>query len=370
MSDYDEPLFQQVIASAERADRDVVRMVSGNPDWEPPAALREGLREAAEAAPSDLQYPPAPGLSDLRERLAARHGVARRRVLVTAGATEALSLGIARALSRDAGDEVVVVDPTYPYYPAQIDLHGGEVVRVPAAPDGGLDAAAVRAAVGPETAGVVLTDPNNPTGAVYDPESVRAVLDCAADHDALVVRDEVYDAYDLSGGFESALDLEVETGAEVVVVSAASKTFAVTGLRLGWAILPEAHVDPVRRRHLLTTVAASRPAQVATLRALRETDAAYGERGRERLRERRDRFCAALDDVGADYLPPQGAFYILAELPGVAGDLDSVERLIDEAGVAGMPGAAFGSAAEGTVRFSLTTDRIAEAAERLRAYLG
>jgi aspartate/methionine/tyrosine aminotransferase len=368
VSDYDEPLFQQVIASAERADRDVVRMVSGNPDWEPPAALREGLREAAEAAPPSLQYPPAPGLVDLRELLAARHGVARRRVLVTTGATEALSLGIARALSRDAGDEVVVVDPTYPYYPAQIALHGGEVVRVPAAPDGGLNAAAVRAAVGPETAGIVLTDPNNPTGAVYDPESVRAVLDRAADHDALVVRDEVYEAYDLSGRFESALDLKTE--AEVVVVSAASKTFAVTGLRLGWAILPEAHVDLVRRRHLLTTVAASRPAQVATIRALRETDAAYGKRGRERLRKRRDRLCAALDDVGADYLPPQGAFYVLAELPGVTGDLDSIERLINEAGVAGMPGAAFGSAAAEMVRFSLTTDRIEEAAERLRAYVG
>jgi aspartate/methionine/tyrosine aminotransferase len=368
VSDYDEPLFQQVVASAESADRDVVRMVSGNPDWEPPAALRAGLREAADAPPPDLQYPPAPGLTELRELLAARAGVARRRVLVTAGATEALSLGIARALSRDAGGEVVVVDPTYPYYPAQTRLHGGTVVRVPAAPDGGLDAGALCDAVGPETAGVVLTDPNNPTGAVYDPESVRAVLDCAADHDALVVRDEVYEAYDLSGRFESALDLDAE--AETVVVSAASKTFAVTGLRVGWAIVPEAHVDAMRRRHLLTTVAASRPAQAATLRALRETEETYGERARERLRERRDRFCAALDEVGATYMPPDGAFYVLAELPGVAGDLDSVERLIDEAGVAGMPGAAFGAGAEGMVRFSLTTDRVDEAAARLRAYLG
>ncbi|MFB6167815.1 MAG: pyridoxal phosphate-dependent aminotransferase [Haloferacaceae archaeon] len=368
MSDYDEPLFQQVIAYADDADRDAVRMVSGNPDWEPPAALRAGLREAADAPPAELQYSPAPGLADLREAIAARHGVARRRVLVTAGATEALSLGIARALSRGAGDEVVVVDPTYPYYPAQTRLHGGTVVRVPAAEDGGLDAEAVRDAIGPETAGVVLTDPNNPTGAVYDPGAVRAVLDGAAAHDALVVRDEVYDAYDLSGAFESALSLASD--AETVVVSAASKTFAVTGLRVGWAIVPEAHVDALRRRHLLTTVAASRPAQVATLRALEATDGAYAERARERLRDRRDRFCAALDDVGATYVPPRGAFYVLADLPTVPGDLASVERLIDEAGVAGMPGEAFGSAAEGTVRFSLTTDRVDEAARRLRAYLG
>ena len=367
MSDYDEPLFQQVIAYAEDADRDVVGMVSGNPDWEPPAALREGLHEAADAPPADLQYPPAPGLPALRDAIADRHGVARRRVLVTAGATEALSLGIARALSRGAGGEVVVIDPTYPYYPAQIDLHGGEVVRVPAAPDGGLDPGAVRDVVGPQTAGVVLTDPNNPTGAVYDPGAVRTVLDHAAAHDALVVRDEVYDAYDLSGGFESALDLA--TDAEVVVVSAASKTFAVTGLRIGWAIVPEHHVDTIRRRHLLTTVTASRPAQVATLRALDGTDETYTEDARERLRDRRDRFCAALDDAGADYLPPRGAFYVLADLPNVAGDLESVERLIDEAGVAGMPGAAFGSAARGMVRFSLTTDRVDEAASRLRAYL-
>jgi aspartate/methionine/tyrosine aminotransferase len=135
-------------------------------------------------------------------------------------------------------------------------------------------------------------------------------------------------------------------------------------------VVPEAHVDAVRRRHLLTTVAASRPAQVATLRALEATDERYGERARERLRDRRDRFCAALDDVGADYLPPDGAFYVLADLPAVSGDLASVERLIEEAGVAGMPGDAFGSAAEGRVRFSLTTGRVDEAAERLRAYLG
>jgi aspartate/methionine/tyrosine aminotransferase len=366
VSDYDEPLFQQVIAYADDADRDVVGMVSGNPDWEPPAALRAGLREAADAPPADLQYSPAPGLPELREAIATRHGVARRRVLVTAGATEALSLGIARALARDAGDEVIVVDPTYPYYPAQTRLHGGTVVRVPAAPDGGLDPVAVSEAVGPTTAGVVLTDPNNPTGAVYDPKAVRAVLDVAASHDALVVRDEVYDAYDLSGAFESAVELDSD--AETVVVSGASKTFAVTGLRIGWAIAPEAHVDALRRRHLLTTVTASRPAQVATLRALRATDKAYAEQARERLRDRRDRFCDALDLVGADYRPPNGAFYVLADLPAVAGNLASVERLIDEAGVAGMPGAAFGSAAEGLVRFSLTTSRIDEAAERLRAY--
>jgi aspartate/methionine/tyrosine aminotransferase len=367
VTDYDEPLFQRVVAYAADADRDVVGMVSGDPDWGPPDALRAGLHEAADAPADDLQYPPSPGLTDLRDLLAARHGVARRRVLVTSGATEAVSLGVARALDRDAGDEVVVVDPTYPYYPAQTALHGGTVRRVPAGPDGGLDARAVCEAVGPDTAGVVLNDPNNPTGAVYDPDAVRAVLEHAADHDALPVRDEVYDAFDLSGRFESALDLDAPPG---VVVSAASKTFAATGLRVGWAVVPAAHVDALRERHLLTTISASRPAQVAVVRALRETDDDHGERARERLRDRRDRLCAALDAVGADYRPPRGGFYVLADLPGVAGDLASVERLIDEAGVAGMPGEAFGPGAEGLVRFSLTTDRVDAAAERLRAYLG
>jgi aspartate/methionine/tyrosine aminotransferase len=369
MTDYDEPLFQRVVAYAADADRDVVGMVSGNPDWGPPEALRAGLRDAADAPAADLQYPPSPGLPDLRDLVAARHDVARRRVLVTAGATEATSLGIARALGRDAGDEVVVVDPTYPYYPAQTALHGGTVRRVPAAPDGGLDERAVREAVGPATAGVVLNDPNNPTGAVYDPDAVRAVLERAADHDALVVRDEVYDAFDLSGRFESALDVDTDAPPGVVV-SAASKTFAATGLRVGWAVAPAAHVDALRERHLLTTISASRPAQVAVARALRETGDDYAERARERLRDRRDRFCAALDAVGGDYRPPRGGFYVLADLPGVAGDLASVERLIDEAGVAGMPGEAFGPGAAGLVRFSLTTDRVDAAAERLRAHLG
>jgi aspartate/methionine/tyrosine aminotransferase len=362
---YEEPLFQRVIEYAAAADRDVIDMVSGHPDWEPPAALREGLETYASADRGAFQYGPSEGLEDLRAGIAARRGVDASRVLVTNGAAEANHIATAEALDRDAGSEVLVTDPVYPYYPGRTTLLGGTSTRVPVRADCHVDVEAMREAASPETAAILLNTPNNPTGAVYRREAVAELAEIAAEVDAVLVVDEVYDHFDYTGRFESAVTLDRDN---VVVTTSFSKSFAITGFRVGYTVLPDPLVDAVRTRHTLTTIAASRPAQAAVLAALRETPPSYHEAVRETIRERIAAFTAALDDAGAAYVEPEGAFYVLARFDGVPGTLDNVTRLIDDVGVAGMPGAAFGDAYDEWFRFTMCTDRVEEAADRLAAY--
>jgi aspartate/methionine/tyrosine aminotransferase len=362
--DYDTPLFFHVMQYAAAADGDVIDLVSGGPDWEPPDALREGLRRYADVDPSEFQYPPSAGLRPLREEIAARRGVDVDRIVITNGAGEANYLAMARALEREAGDEILLTDPVYPYYPGKARLLGADVTLVPVADDGVLDVDAMAEAAGADTAAVLINSPNNPTGAVYDADTVAAMADLAEDHDALLISDEVYDHYDYTGRFESALATDSE---HAVVTNSFSKSMAATGLRVGYAVFPPALIEAAKTRHMLVNVTGARPSQAAVLRALRETGPEYYEASRDRLRERIGAFTDALDAAGAEYLNPDGAFYVFARFEGFPGTLSNVERLVDEAGVACMPGETFGTHDE-WVRFALVTPRATAAAERLADY--
>ncbi|WP_254764676.1 pyridoxal phosphate-dependent aminotransferase [Natrinema marinum] len=362
---YETPLFFRVMEYADAADRDVVDMVSGNPDWEPPEALREGLREYADLEPDRFQYPPSEGLLELREEIAARRGVDAEQVVVTNGTGEANYLAMARALERDRGDEVLLTDPVYPYYPGKTTMLRGRQSYVETDESGQLDPEAVRAAASAETAAIVVNTPNNPTGTVYAAETMRELVAIAEEYDAILISDEVYDHYDLSGRFASALETE---SAHRVVTNAFSKSMAITGVRVGYAIFPSELVDAAKSRHMLVNVATTRPGQYAVLKALRETPPEYHERNRQRLRERVATFTDALEAAGAEYTTPSGSFYVMARFDGYPGTLENVERLIDEAGVAGMPGEAFGDSRADWLRFALVTPRVEEAAERLAAF--
>jgi aspartate/methionine/tyrosine aminotransferase len=367
--EYETPQFYRVVEYARAADRDVVDMVSGSPDWEPPEALREGLHDYADADPDRFQYPPSAGLDRLRDAIAERRGVPADRVLVTNGTAEANHLALAGALDAMPGDEVLLTDPVYPYYAGRANFLGADTRFVPVGDDGHLDPADVRAAATPDTAAVLVNSPNNPLGVTYDADTVEALVGVAEDHDALLVSDEVYDHFDYSGRFTSALAVDSPNR---LVTNAFSKSMAITGFRVGYAVFPDRASDDLleraRTRHMLTTVAGSRPAQAAVAHALEHTGPAYYEGVRERLRERLARFTDALDDVGAAYTDPEGAFYVMARFPDFGGSFAHAERLVDEAGVAGMPGEAFGRAREDWLRFSLTTDRVGTAADRLRAF--
>jgi len=365
--DYDRPLFYHITSYAEAADREVIDMVSGNPDWAPPKALSAGLSAYADSDPDAFQYPPSEGLEDLREAIAERRGVDIERVVVTNGGGEANYLAMACGLAEHGGNEILLADPTYPYYTGRARMLDADVGRIPVGPTGDLDPADVRGAASEDTAVVVVNSPNNPTGAVYDAETVRDLVAVAEANDALLLSDEVYDHFDYSGRFASALAVDSPNAA---LTTSFSKSMAITGLRVGYAVFPAALVGPARTRHMLVNVAGSRPAQRAVRAALADADRSYYERNRERLRERIDTFTDALDAAGAEYTVPDGAFYVLARFPDLAGSLPNAKRLIDEAGVAGMPGEVFGETTDDWFRFALVTPRVETAAKRLASYLG
>lgn len=363
--DYETPLFFHVMQYAESADRDVVDMVSGNPDWGSPDAIGEGLHEYADLGGDDFQYPPSEGLAELREEIAQRRNVDSSQVVVTNGGGEANYLAMARALERERGSEFILTDPVYPYYPGKTKMLNATARYVSTAADGSLDPADVREVASEETAAIVVNSPNNPTGAVYDEDTMGQLLNIAEENDALLVSDEVYDHFDFSGKFTSALEFDSN---HRIVTNSYSKTFAITGFRVGYAVFPESLVDVAKTRHMLTNVATTRPGQYAVLHALRETDLDYYERNRSLLEERVETFTSALDAAGADYSSPDGAFYVMARFPEFPGTLENVEKLVDEAGVAGMPGEAFGESRDDWLRFALVSPRVEEAAERLAEY--
>ncbi|WP_436902527.1 pyridoxal phosphate-dependent aminotransferase [Halovenus halobia] len=368
--DYERPQFFRVMQYAQRADGDVVDMVSGNPDWDPPEALREGLRAYADGDPEQFQYPASVGLRELREEIATRRGVDVEQVIITNGAGEANHLAMAESLDRK-GLEVLLVDPVYPYYAGRVQMLGADLNFVSASDDGQLDPEAVREQITDDTAAVVVNSPNNPLGVTYDSETIHDLVAVAEDHDTMVVSDEVYDHFDYSGRFESALAVDSPNR---IVTNSFSKSMAITGFRVGYAVFPHPDgpngdlMDGARSRHMLTNVTSSRPAQAAVLNALRETGPQYYEQNRDLLRDRIKTFTTALDAAGAAYTEPEGAFYVMAKFPDFDGTMDNVERLIDEAGVAGMPGQAFGDARSDWFRFALVTPQVEEAANRLAAF--
>ncbi len=369
--DYETPQFFRVMQYASRADRDVVNMVSGNPDWEPPESLRAGLHAYADSDPDEFQYPPSVGLRELREEIATRRGVATEQVLITNGAGEANHLAMTEGLEMMAGSEILLTDPVYPYYAGRANLLGAETRFVPAGDSGHLDPATVRERASAETAVIVVNSPNNPLGVTYDAETVRELIGVAEAYDAVLISDEVYDHFDYSGRFESALAVDSE---HRIVTNSFSKSMAITGWRVGYAVFPDPDgkhgdlLERARRRHMLTNVTGSRPVQQAVLHALRNTDPSYYEQNRALLRDRIATFTQALDEIGADYTDPEGSFYVMARFPEFAGSLENVETLIDEAGVAGMPGEAFSDSRADWIRFALVTPRVEEAADRLAAY--
>jgi len=366
--DYETPQFFRVMKYASEADGDIIDMVSGNPDWEPPDALREGLHEYADAGPAQFQYPPSVGVTELREELATRRGVDCSQVIITNGAGEANHLAMAGGLEAMDGNEILLVDPVYPYYAGRANLLGADTQYVPVDDDGHLDPATVREYASDETAVMVVNSPNNPMGVTYDGDTIEQLVDIAETNDALLVSDEVYDHFDYSGKFESALAFD---SPHRIVTNSFSKSMAITGWRVGYAVFPHPDgphgqlIDRARTRHMLTNVACSRPAQTAVLHALRNTGPEYYEAARDTLEERIGQFTAALDEAGAEYTDPEGSFYVMAKLPGIDGTLENVEWLIDEAGVAGMPGEAFGESRTGWIRFALVSPRVEEAAQRL-----
>jgi aspartate aminotransferase len=357
---------------------DVVDLGAGEPDFaSPPAAVAAAQRALGEGF---TKYTVAAGIPQLRQALAARYAELGapwtwRQAVVTVGAKAAL-FELAMALF-EAGQEVVVPSPFWVTFPEQVRIAGAEPVLVPMrVEDGfGLRAAPLIAAFGPRTRAVILNSPCNPTGGTITPEELETLVAAAAERGILVVSDETYDRFVYDGlRHASAAPLAARYPDTVVLVGSFSKTWAMTGWRLGWLLGPDWVVDGVLRIQGHATSNATSFAMAGALAALEEPEAAMAERLAE-YQTRRDLVASRLAAIpGLVCPPPAGAFYAFPDVsaylgPGESGSLPLARRLLDEARVAVVPGEAFGAPAHLRLSFACSRATLADGLERMAGAL-
>jgi aminotransferase len=342
----------------------------------PPRPLRDALVEsvAGEEAQTYTHYA---GLPELRAAIGRKlrdwNGIDVRddAVLVTTGSSSAFfAAGLALL---DPGDEVILLEPFYSYHRSQLELLGAVPVAVPLdAHDGALDAGAIARALRPRTRAVVLNTPGNPGGKVFRRAELEALGAALAPTDVLLLTDEVYE-YLCYDGRRHVSPASVDALRDrTVTIGGFSKTFSVTGWRIGYVAAPSGMVEAIGRAFDQMTVCAPRPLQRAVARALRDLPPRFYETLRADYEGRRDRLCAALRGAGFAVVPPEGAYYVLADYREAVGDVEpdeAVRRLIDRVAINAVPGDLFHARGAGvrTMRFhfAVASDVLDEVCRRL-----
>ena len=359
---------------AERLDRDLVRLEVGEPDFDTPDHVIDAAAEAAHGGAT--HYTSNAGIPELRraisDTLADRFGVEHDpdEVVVTVGGMEALLLTTLATVS--PGEELLGPGPTWPNYETQATLADAEFREVPMPAETGfaLDADRVIDAMSDDTAAIVLTTPSNPTGRVFDREACRAVVEAAADHDAYVIADEVYLALTYDGPNEGIASYTGQPD-HVVTIGSCSKTYAMTGWRLGWLAADGHLVDEIVSARESTTACASSVAQHAALAALTGPQEPFDGMYRA-FKDRRDLVVDRVAGIDGLSCPrPEGAFYAFLD-PGIDDDaLPIAKYLAREHGVVLAPGDGFGDAAPGRLRLSFanSAERLHEGFDRIEAGL-
>ncbi len=367
-------------ANAMRAEgADVVGFGAGEPDFDTPAHIRRAAVDALDAG--FTKYTPDAGIAELRDAAAARASAdlglrfTRDNVAITVGGKQAIFNFLLAVLER--GDEVIVPTPCWVSYPDQVTLAGGTPVFVEttAATRFVPTAGALEAAVTPRTRAVIVCSPSNPTGAAYSDDDLTAVADLARRRDLWVLSDEIYSELVFDGRHRSILHVAPDLAPRVCVATGSSKTYSMTGWRVGWAIAPPAAAKAIAILTGHTVSGAASFAQKGAVAALTgpQDDVAGW---RETFRRRRDRIVELARAVpGFSCLVPDGAFYLWVDVRGVLerrpkgiATADAfAAHLLDDARVAVVPGGAF--KAEGFVRLSFATslERIEEGLRRIRA---
>jgi aspartate aminotransferase len=338
---------------------DAIHLEMGEPDFATPDHVVEAAARAA--GNGHTKYTPNAGIADLREALADK--VARRngldsspeRILVTPGAIAALYASF--LVTCDPGDQILIPDPAWPNYRMIAGLQDLEAVRYPVRVEDGLVPVPelIEPLVTERTKVLLLNSPSNPTGAVASPDDLARLLELAERHDLWVVSDEVYD--------EMCFRTDVAPSAarfgdpsRVVTVYSFSKTYAMTGWRVGYAVTPPALTDLMVKTQEPITACVNAPAQMGALAAVTGTQACVAEM-RLAYRDRRDDSVAALTAAGIPHLVPSGAFYLWVDISGSGSGSEAfARRLLLEEGVAVTPGIAFGPDSDGFVRVSLATE--------------
>ncbi len=355
------------------SEHDAINLAQGFPNFPCPDVLKEA---AAKALRDDInQYAITWGAKRLRDALAQKYadwyGMTvnpETEITVTCGATEAMASALLAIV--DPGDEVIVFEPFYENYGPDAILCGAKPVYVPLAA-GELDLDRLAAAFSPRTRAIIVCTPNNPTGRVLSRRELEAIAGLCRRHDAYAVTDEIYEHIYYEGEHIPIATLD-GMRERTITISGASKTFSVTGWRIGTIVAPPDASDAIRKVHDFLTVGAPAPLQEAVAVGLETLGDDYYTALVRDYRARRDLLHGALVAAGFRCTPPQGAYYILADCSAISDlpDDQFAYWLTQEIGVAPVPGSSFYSRPElgrRLVRFAFckTEDVLREAAGRL-----
>jgi aspartate/methionine/tyrosine aminotransferase len=362
------------------SDRPMIFLNIGEPDFTAPPLVQEAAERAIRAGRT--QYTHALGLDRLRERISGwylqRFGVnvPARRIVVTAGASAALQLACLALI--EAGDEILMPDPSYPCNRHFVSAAEGDAVLVTTTAEERyqLSAAKVQEHWGPRTRGVLLASPSNPTGTSIHPEELRRIHSFVQSRGGITLLDEIYLGLSYEDTFgHTALAIDDQ----VVSINSFSKYFNMTGWRLGWLVVPDELVPALERLAQNLFICPSTVAQYAALACFEDASIAEYERRRGEFKARRDWFVPQLQSLGL-HVPvmPDGAFYAWADCGeaarrlGVQGSWDFAFDVMKKAHVAITPGRDFGQAETGRfIRFSTANSmaQLQEAAARLQRLL-
>jgi aspartate aminotransferase/aminotransferase len=353
---------------------DVIHLEVGEPDFGTPAHIIEGAFAAVRAGAT--RYTANAGRPTLRAAIAgraARRGaaIAPEQVIVTVGAIGALFTALMTVV--DAGDEVLIPDPGWPNYESIVVLTGGIPVRysLPECNNFVPDPDELLRKIGPRTKAVLVNSPGNPTGAVFPLEVVRRIGAIAAQTGTYVISDEIYEDIVFDGARHVSL-LGYTPEDRLFIVSGASKSYAMTGWRLGWVICPSHAVATAEKLQEPVVSCAPTPSQVAAEAALTGPQDSV-ETGRRLFQRRRDLFLNVLGPTGMVAGYPRGAFYGLVKLGDQhASALDFARKLLLEEGVAVVPGDTFGASTSRMIRlaFTIEDERLTEGLRRLARAIG
>ncbi|UCG03025.1 MAG: pyridoxal phosphate-dependent aminotransferase [Candidatus Heimdallarchaeota archaeon] len=325
--------------------------------------------------PVSHRYSPNAGLQELREAIVERYKAkyhldySPNQVVVTSGCLEALIDTFIAYV--EPGDEILIQDPTFGYYAAQIRLAGGKVKPIPLNNNFELEADAVNETINSKTKALVLNFPCNPTGSVMIREQIKAVVEIASDKGILVISDEAYEAITYNGHQHTcAAEIDYDN---VIIISSFSKTYCMTGFRIGYVLAPPEILSSISLVHQYNTACANSPAQIAAKIAL-DSPSSIRNSMMEELTKRRTETIKAftsVDGIKVDY-NPLGAFYIYPDVSGLGmNGTKFSECLLEECQIVVVPGSEFGTATPDHVRVSygfLNQEDIREAGTRIQSF--